>query len=441
MAAPASAHVLPLCPTSPSTTARALHTLLIHQSFTTPDDAGGTRHFELMRNAASDGHRFTVVASDFGYLSARRHAGGVFGRPETIDGISVLRVATTPSLHRGKLGQLAAFLSFMTTSFAAALRVRDVDVVMATTPPIFQTATALAIATLRRKPLLLEIRDLWPEFIIDMGQLTNPIVIRAARWFERFLYRHADHFVVNSPAYVGYLEGKGVASERISLIPNGADPAMFATSDRPEVRAAARARVRTELDVADKFVVTYAGAMGPANDVGTLLRAAAALRDRREIHFLLIGGGKARKQIEAQAAAMNLENVTFTGPQPKSRMSECLAATDLCVATLRNIAMFRMTYPNKVFDYMAAGRPIALAIDGVVREVVEAASAGVFTPPEDSAALARTIAELAAEPERCAEMGRRGQAYVREHFDRARHAEAFAALLRELGAPHTTRAI
>jgi glycosyltransferase involved in cell wall biosynthesis len=408
-----------------------MHTLLIHQAFTTPTDAGGTRHYELAQHVIASGDRFSVVASDFGYLSAKRMGGSLTGREELVDGIHVLRVATSRSSHKGVGGQLLSFLTFALSSLAAGLRVRNVDVVLATTPPIFQAVTAWLIAAIRRRPLILEIRDLWPEFIIDMGKLKNPMVIAVARWLERFLYKRADSFIVNSPAYVGYLETKGVDQSRITLVPNGVSPDMFA-NDASAARDAETIRVRHALT--GKFVVMYAGAMGPANDLDTLLDAAAELRSTERIHIVLVGDGKQRKQLEARARERRLDNVTFAGPQSKVDMRAFLNAADICVATLQNIAMFRMTYPNKVFDYLAAGRPVVLAIDGVIRDVVERAEGGVFVNPGDSRALAAAIRELANDPERCRAMGRRGQDYVRRHFNRRDHGELFTSVLRRTAA-------
>ena len=404
-----------------------MHILLIHQAFTTPTDAGGTRHYELAQHVIAGGDRFSVVASDFGYLSAKRTTGSLTGREEMVDGIRVLRVATSRSSHRGLAGQLLSFLTFAFSSLVAGLRVRDVDVVLGTTPPIFQAVTAWLVAAIRRRPLILEIRDLWPEFIIDMGKLRNPVVIAVARWVERFLYRNADGFIVNSPAYVGYLETKGVARDRIALIPNGVSPEMFA--DDGDVASAANA-IRARYGILNAFVAMYAGAMGPANDLGVLLDAAALLAGDPRIHIVLVGDGKTRKQLEAAARERGLKNVTFAGPQSKADMRAFLHAADVCVATLQNIAMFRMTYPNKVFDYLAAGRPVVLGIDGVIREVVEKAEGGIFVPPGDASALASAIRRLASDPAACQEMGRRGRAYVQRHFNRREHGEQFSAVLR-----------
>jgi glycosyltransferase involved in cell wall biosynthesis len=260
-----------------------------------------------------------------------------------------------------------------------------------------------------------------------MGKLKNPVIIAAARRLERFLYRKADSFIVNSPAYVGYLESKGVPRDRIALVPNGVSPDMFA-DDADVARDADTLRARYGLT--GKFVAMYAGAMGPANDLEVLLDAAAELRDDERIQIVLVGDGKQRMLLEANAHARSLRNVTFAGPQSKGDMRTFLHAADVCVATLQNIAMFRMTYPNKVFDYLAAARPVVLGIDGVIRDVVERAQGGLFVNPGDSRALAQAIRQLAGEPDRCREMGERGRAYVREHFNRRDHGELFTSVLR-----------
>jgi glycosyltransferase involved in cell wall biosynthesis len=175
----------------------------------------------------------------------------------------------------------------------------------------------------------------------------------------------------------------------------------------------------------------YAGVMGPANDLGILLDAAAELNDPR-IHVVLVGDGKARKQLEAQAQQRGLVNVTFAGPQSKNDMRAFLQVADVCVATLQNIAMFRLTYPNKVFDYLAAARPVVLAIDGVIRQVVDDARAGIFVPPGDPHAIAGAIRELANDQERGREMGRRGREYVKQRFNRRDHGELFTSVLRRV---------
>jgi glycosyltransferase involved in cell wall biosynthesis len=176
--------------------------------------------------------------------------------------------------------------------------------------------------------------------------------------------------------------------------------------------------IRRELGVDDKFIVLYAGAMGQANDIYTILRAADRLRDESKIHFVLFGDGKEGANLRAEANRLNLANVTFAGAAPKTKMPAVVAAADVCLAILQDIPGFRMTYPNKVFDHMAAGRATLLVIDGVIRDVIEASGGGVFVPPADDERLAQVIRELADDPTRLKRMGEQARAYLVQNFDR-----------------------
>ena len=279
-----------------------MHVLLIHQAFVSPKDAGGTRHYELAHYLVRQGHRFTVVASDLSYLTGKRiveHRGLI--TEQSLNGVRELRAYTYPSLHRSFVWRVISFLSFMVTSVLAALRAGPIDVIMGSSPPIFQAVSAWLLAKLRHKPYLLEIRDLWPEFAIDIGILTNPLLIYLSRWLERFLYSQADHLLVNSPAYRGYLVTRGVPEAKISLIPNGVNPDLFHPDEEGE-------RVRKELGLKGQFVVTYAGALGLANNITNILRAAKRLRDQHDIGFLLVGDGKERAHLEALAKQLDLLN-------------------------------------------------------------------------------------------------------------------------------------
>jgi glycosyltransferase involved in cell wall biosynthesis len=404
-----------------------MHALLIHQAFASPREPGGTRHFELARKLVQEGHQFTVVASNLSYLTGQSASSGTAATLEVIEGVRVLRAHIYPALHRNFVWRAVCFLHFMVASVWTSWRAGPVDLVMGTTPPIFQAVSACLVAALRRRPFLLEVRDLWPEFAIGLGILKSRVLISLSRWLERFLYSRATHLVVNSPAYRDYLVAHDVRPERITLLPNGVDPGMFDPALSGEA-------VRSELGLDHKYVVTYAGALGVANDLETLLEAADRLRDEPDLCFLLVGDGKERTRLEAGVGARRLANVIFAGARPKQAMPAFLAASNACIAILRDIPEFRTTYPNKVFDYMAAGRPTILAIDGVIREVIEAASGGIFVRPGDSKALAEAVLTLRQHPDRAKQMGAAARRYVVKHFDRADQAKEFMELMVRLAA-------
>lgn len=412
-----------------------MHVLLIHQVFNSPDQAGGTRHYELGHHLVQRGHNFTVVASDVTYLSGERSVVGCrLLTEQDADGVRVIRAYTYPSLHRSFFWRVVSFVSFMFTSMLAGLWAGPVDIVMGTSPPIFQAVSAWLVARLRRRPFLLEIRDLWPEFAIGLGVLTNPALIALSRRLERFLYAQASHILVNSPAYRDYLAEMGVRPQKITLVANGVDPTMFDPSAKGE-------QLRAELGLQEKFIITYAGALGLANDIETIMRAADRLRAHEHIHFLLVGGGKEQERLEKVASQLQLPNLTFVASRPKSEMSQVLAASNACVATLQDIPMFRTTYPNKVFDYMAAGRPTILAIDGVIREVVEGSGGGIFVPPGDDSALAAAALTLSKDEATASAMGRAARDHVVRFFSRKKQAEEFRRLVERLDAKYksTTR--
>jgi glycosyltransferase involved in cell wall biosynthesis len=403
-----------------------MHALLIHQAFATPREQGGTRHVELGSRFVAAGNQFTIIASSINYATGKSFSGC---SSEEYQGVRVLRAKVLCGTARSYLRRILSWISFMVTSTWTALRVPDVDVVMGTTPPIPQALSAWLVAALRRKPLLLEVRDLWPEFAIDIGLLKNPLLIWAARRLEMFLYARASHLLVNSPAYREYLLSKGISEHKISFIANGVEPDLFASAcEGPTVENGGLA-IRRELSLEDKFLVAYAGAIGMANDLGTVLQAADHLRDRDDIHFLIVGDGKERKALEQMHRQLRLTNVTFAGSRPKSEVPRYLVASDACLATLRDIPMFRTTYPNKVFDYMAAARPIILGIDGVIRDVVEAAGGGICVAPGRADELAAAVRTLADSPDRGRHMGRRAREYVTLHFNRATQADQFCQLM------------
>ena len=386
--------------------------LLINQAFVSPDEPGHTRHFELAQFLRQHGHDLIIVGSDINYQTGERivHHKGI-AVEQWLDGVRVIRATILPSLHKSFFWRILSFITFMFSSVVASIRIKDIDLVMGTTPPIFQAFSIWLIGFLRRKPFLLEVRDLWPEFGISMGVLKNPIVIQLSRWLEAFLYAMADRILVNSPAYVDYMKGKNVSGEKISFIPYGTDVDMF----NPGLTGDS---FRKRYNLQDQFVILYAGALGQANDIQTLLRAASRLKEVKNIRILILGDGKERKNLEVEADRLGLENVIFAGTIPKKEMPQAVAAADVCLAILQDVPMFRTTYPNKVFDYMASGKATILVIDGVIREVIETSGGGVYVQPGDDSKLAETIYQLSLQPETCARMAEAARNYMVKHMDR-----------------------
>jgi len=402
-----------------------MHILLIHQAFAALDEAGGTRHFEMASYLAQRGHRVTIIASPVSYLTgqSRLPQNRWLQKESPLPGVTILRCYTYSALHRNFVHRVLSFLSFMLSSFITGLGVGGVDLVWGTSPPLFQGVTAWLLASLKGAPFIFEIRDLWPEFAIAVGVLKNPLLIRLSLWLEGFLYRRADRLIVNSPGFIAHVIARG--ARWVELVPNGADPHMFDPS-------LTGAPFRAQHQLAGKFIVLYAGAHGLSNDLGVVLETAQLLRAQASIHFVLVGAGKEKAALIAQAQALGLSNVSFLPPIPKQEMKTALAAADACLAILKPIECYKTTYPNKVFDYMAAGRPVLLAIDGVIRTVVEDAAAGCYVPPGNPAALAAAVRCLAADPAASRQMGLAGRVCVEKQFSRDQLSQKLALIFEEM---------
>jgi glycosyltransferase involved in cell wall biosynthesis len=311
----------------------------------------------------------------------------------------------------------------MFSSFFVGLGVKNVDAVWGTSPPIFQGWTAWCLARLKGKPFLFEIRDLWPEFAIGIGVLKNQVLIKMSFWLESFLYRHADRIVINSPGFFPFVTKQG--GKEIELVPNGVDPDMFDPQEDGKA-------FREAHQLGDAFLVLYAGAHGISNDLEVVLSAARLTSNDHNIQYVFVGDGKEKANLVHLAGEWNLQNVHFIPSVPKHEMHQVLAASDACVAILKPLDLYKTTYPNKVFDYLAASRPVVLAIDGVIRLVVEEAHAGIFTAPGDAAAMAEAIRMLARDPKQAREMGNNGRDYVVQHFNRQVFAAQFETLFSDL---------
>lgn len=400
-----------------------MHILLIHQAFTSLDEAGGTRHYEIASHLAAKGHSISIITSPISYLTGKKKDNASVKNRRNKEEIKIFHTYAYPALHKSFISRTINFISFMASSFIKGLQLKKVDLVWGTSPPIFQAVSAWLLARLKRVPFLLEIRDLWPSFAIEVGVLKNPILISLSFWLEKFLYHHADIVVVNSPGFIEHVKNKG--AKNVVLIPNGSDINLFNSADKG-------AAFRTKNNLTGKFLVTYAGAHGISNDLGVVLESASMLLDYPLIHFLLIGDGKEKPALLQLAKKLALTNVTFIKPVAKNQMAEVLAASDTCLAILKPLELYKTTYPNKVFDYMAAGKPVLLAIDGVVRQVVEDAGCGLFIQPGNARDLSEKVLWLSRHTRAAKKMGLAGKKLIRTKFDRAKLSEQYVSVFQEL---------
>ena len=407
--------------------------VVIHQYYLFPGQPGGSRFNEMAQLWSEAGHSVTVIAGTLNYVTGEVPAkyDGKWVTRERNGNVEVWRCHIPRSYGKSYLGRMWAFFVFVLSGATAATRIGQPDVIVATSPPLVAVLPGWVASRfrMRRVPWIFEIRDLWPESAVTTGVLrAGSLLTKALYALERWACWCADRINVLTPAFrEDLVQRKLAAAEKIVFIPNGADTDTFVPGPRDN-------DVRRSEGWGDRFVVMYAGAHGRANALGQLLDAAHHLRDRPDILIVSVGDGPERVALEAQARERGLTNLRFCGPQPKERMPAFINACDVGAAVLQNNPTFRTVYPNKVFDYMACERPTLLAIDGTARQLVcDEAQAGVFVEPENGAAIAAAIRQLAdSPPEYRQEMGRRGRAWVLAHATRESLARRYLEVMEDL---------
>jgi len=398
-----------------------MHILLIHQYFLEKDDAGGSRFNEMTRIWEAQGHRITVLAGMVHYQTGKKreqYKGKYTFIDQHSEGVKVIRCHVSESYNTNFIGRLWGYFSFVFSGIYAGLFKANekYDVILVTSPPLFVGITAYVLSVFKRIPYVFEVRDLWPESAIDTGVLTNKQVIRLAFWLEGFLYKNARLVNVLTPAFRDkLLTEKQVPAHKLIFIPNAAD---FSLSDEL-LQTFDREAFRKAHDQHDKVVITYVGAHGVANHLIQVLETAERLRDRPEVLFQLIGGGMEKAMLVGEAQKRGLSNVRFVDPVPKAEVFKYILASDFGASVLKKVDTFKTVYSNKTFDYMACQRPILMAIDGVSRDLVEAAGCGRFVEPENPAHFEQVIrAYLDLPRETWVAQGMSGYWYAKANFDR-----------------------
>lgn len=407
-----------------------MHILFLTHYFPPEVNAPASRTFENACRWVREGHEVTVITC------APNHPDGVLypgyrnriRQWEEVAGIRVLRVITYLSANAGFLKRTLNYLSYMVSATLLSCLVRKVDIVISTSPQFFCGMAGLWTASLKRRPWILEIRDLWPESIIAVGAIRNRPIISALESIETLLYRRADHIVSVTESFKEHIAARGIAPERISVLTNGADLSQYQPLGREN-------GIRSELDLEGKFIASYIGTHGMAHGLDTVLKAADLLREEKNIIFLLVGGGAERERLLAKREEMGLENVLMLPQQPKERMPHVLAASDACLVLLKKRDLFKTVIPSKIFEAMAMERPIILGVEGESKGIIEEGNCGRCIEPENERDLAESVLQLSRDPGAGKQMGLNGGRFVRERFDRDVLARRYLAVIAAAAGP------
>ncbi len=399
--------------------------LFLSHYFPPEVNAPASRTFEHARRwARRPGVEVTVITNHPHHPHGRLYPGykNRWLTREEMEGIKVRRVWSYLAPNAGVVRRLLNYIVFARMALWRGLREPRPDVVVATSPQFFCALAGWAVAFLRRRPFVFELRDLWPESVATVGAMKKGLLLRLAEKLEMFLYRRAALVVAVTGAFRDNLVARGIDPAKVAVLTNGADLAFWSPRPRPEALA-------RKLGLEGKTVAAYIGTLGMAHDLDTVLEAARLLRGREDLAFLLIGDGARRAGLERRARELGLANLRILPQVAKARVPEYYALADILLVTLRDDPLFRTVLPSKVFEIMAMGRPMVYTVDGECRELLERAGAGVFSPPGQPRSLATALASLAGLPRLRRDMGERGRRFVEANYDRDRLAERYLKLL------------
>lgn len=404
--------------------------LFIAQYFPPEMGALAARASELARHWTLAGHQVTVLTGFPNYPSGvvpPEYRGKMrrLIHQEQIDGYRVVRTWLAALPNRRSSYRILGYVTFFLSACLTGTFLRQPDVIIASSPPLLVGLAGWWLGLMKRRPFVLEVRDLWPDSITASGVSSQEsVMIRGLRALSGFLYRASDHLVVVTPAFKDEIRtGWDIPADEISIVTNGVETDLFSPDGDPS-----QAKVRWGLG--ENFVAAYIGNFGWAQRLETVTQAATLLGDRLpDVCFLFAGDGADKDFLAAVAQRNRGTNVRLLPPLPRQDVPALIRAADVCIVPLRNAPVFRTVIPSKMLEFMACGRPVILAVDGQARKLLEQAEAGIFVEPENPQALAEAVERLYRDPLLRDRLGRNGREYVVDHLSRSGTAHDY---LREL---------
>lgn len=365
-----------------------MNIVVVYQYYQPTNAPGHSLIYNWTQHLAECGHDVTVVAGEIGYMQCVKPNMPWYRRiirKEQIGKVQVCRTLTYSQLHRSYLGRLLGFISFSISCPMALLFRKKPDLIIGSSPPIFPIFSTWLVCKLRRIPFIMEVRDLWPESAIQMGILKNKPLIKIMTWMEKILYSRARTIIALTDGIRNNICERGWPKDKVALVRCGVDT----TELYPDIEAGLEIRKRYNLE--GKKIVLYFGALGEANNISVILRAAKHLKQKDDIVFMLVGDGMQRKAIEQAVEKMKLTNLMLHKAVPKDHARAYINAADLCLVTLLDIPLFDGALPTKLFDYMACNKPVLCSVAGEAKRLIDEAQAGFMFAPNDEKQLADLI--------------------------------------------------
>lgn len=402
-----------------------INIVLISQYFPPEVAAGANRTFEHAKRWVNLGADVTVITCFPNYPTGNIPSKykGLRYLVEEIEGINVIRTFTYATPNKGFFRRIIAYFSFMFSSIIQGYKkIGKANVIIASSPPYTVGLSGMILGKLKKVPFVFEVRDLWPESIIQLGQVKNKTLIKVLEYLELKMYKSAALIIGISNPFIDFISNKGIDRNKIKIINNGVNLDLFKPIAKDE-------KLIETLKLEKKFIVSYFGTFGLAQGLISVLESAKLLVEKDSLHFLFIGDGADREKLKEYKNLNNLNNVTILPPVQKNELIKYYSISDVLLVPLRNLSLFDSALPSKMFEIMAMAKPIIHTVDGEARILLENEDAGKYVKAENPEELAETILSISDNNEWLIKAGKNGRRLVEEKFNREILAKKYFKIL------------
>lgn len=409
-----------------------MHILFLTDNFPPEVNAPASRTFEHAREWVRAGHQVTVITCVPNFPKGRVFAGysNRLWQREEMDGIQIIRVWSYITANEGFVRRCLDYISYMITATLAALFVRKVDLIVATSPQFFTAVAGWMTGLLKRRPWVFELRDLWPESIRVVGAMDKSSVLDQLEKLELFLYRRADAVFAVTQSFRDNLITRGIPAEKIHVITNGADLSRYQPMEKDE-------NLLAQLNLQGCFIVGYIGTMGMAHGLDTVLDTTKKISQMglADVRILMLGDGARKKSLLQRVEAEQIENVIFLETVPKSEVARYWSLLDVSLIHLKNDDLFKSVIPSKLFESMAMGIPVLFGVKGEAADIVSRYDVGLLIEPESSEEMSQALIELRNNHELRQQLSKNCQASA-QYFDRSTLAAEMLSVLQSIVGKH-----
>lgn len=351
---------------------------------------------------------------------------GLKYKHEMMDSIHVHRNYVYATPNKGFVKKTLGHISFMFSSVLFSMKkIEKPDVIITSSPTFFSILSGYWYSLRKREFFVLEIRDLWPAAMIELGVMKKGVVTNILEKMELFFYRKSKRLIMVTKSFKDNVVNRGIDGDKVHVITNGVNQELFFPREKNE------SLINTH-DLKDKFIITYVGAHGISQNLSTILKVAKALKEDKDIQFLFIGEGAEKEQLIKIASEQKITNVKFVDSHPKETIPAFYSTSDICLVPLKNIELFKTFIPSKMFEIMACGVPIVASLEGESADILNESKAALVVQPDNAEEIKQAILKLKNDRDLYEQMKVNGPVFVEQHYSRKKLAEKYLEIIRNI---------